>query len=117
MENQDQKVEYITRTDLEEQTNVIITAVDWIMEKLTIEVLDELYIVRNELKQDIRNVRDELYTLRDELKHDINHVQTFIDGYVKAQEDFKQELVIMKEELRPIKSIIKDKLGLEIRAI
>lgn len=52
-----------------------------------------------------------------ELKNDISNVQTLIDGYVKAQEDFKQEFVIMKEELHKIKEFIKKKFKVEIKAI
>lgn len=40
-----------------------------------------------------------------------------IDKYVKAQEAFRQEFVIMKEEMRQIKQVIKEKLGVEIRAV
>jgi len=47
----------------------------------------------------------------------ISDVQKLIDSYVAAQEGFKQEFVIMKEEVRKIKDVIKDKLGVEIRAI
>lgn len=47
----------------------------------------------------------------------IDGVQSLIDAYVKEQEDFKQEFVIMKEEMRQIKSAIKKKLGIQIRAI
>ena len=40
-----------------------------------------------------------------------------IEKYIKAQEAFKQEFVIMKEEIKLIKTVIKEKLGVEIRAI
>lgn len=86
------KNEYITCTDLteqfEEHTQVLLTALD-----------------------------KRLNGMEDRLRTDINNVQTLIDGYVKAQEDFKQEFVIMKEELIQIKKIIKEKLGLEIKAV
>jgi hypothetical protein len=54
---------------------------------------------------------------KEDLKVDINNNQTIIDGYVKSQEDFKQEFVVMREEVKQIKQIIKEKLGVEIRAI
>lgn len=101
--------EYLDKR-LAENNQVIIDAVSSIIEKRTKEVRDELYIVRGELKKDIEDTKDEL-------KKDINNVQTLIDGYVKAQEDFKKDFVIVKEEVRQIKEIIKDKLGLEIKAI
>jgi hypothetical protein len=54
--------------------------------------------------------------VKEELRIDINNVQTLIDGYVKAQEDFKQEFVIMKEEVSQIKKLLKEKFDLEIKA-
>lgn len=77
---------------LREYSQVLVTAVDGVLEKRLTEV-------------------------KDELKKDINNVQILIDGYVKAQEEFKQEFVIMKEEMRLVKDVIKEKLGVEIRAI
>jgi hypothetical protein len=58
-----------------------------------------------------------LTEVKEDLRIDINNVQTLIDGYVKAQEDFKQEFVVMKEEISQIKKALKEKLGLEIKAI
>ncbi len=40
-----------------------------------------------------------------------------IDKYVKAQEAFRQEFIIMKEEMKQVKQVIKEKLGVEIRAV
>lgn len=98
---------------LSEQAGIIIDAVDKMLAKQSREVNDNFVTVNNR----IEGLREELYTVRDELKHDINNVQALIDGYVKAQEDFKQEFIIMKEEVKQIKQIIKDKLGIEVRAI
>jgi hypothetical protein len=69
------------------------------------------------LQTDVRLIRKELTDIEDRLRKDINNVQILIDGYVKAQEEFKQEFVIMKEEVRQIKTVLKEKLGVEIRAI
>ena len=55
--------------------------------------------------------------IKEDLSVDINNNQTIIDGYVKAQEDFKQEFTVMREEFKQIKKIIKEKLGIEIKAI
>lgn len=95
MKKKSSKNEYITKADLGEQTQIILSA------------MDKRFGVADKRLNDVR----------DELKRDINNVQTLIDGYVKAQEDFRQEFVIMKEELSQIKKIIKEKLGLEVRTI
>lgn len=99
MKNDNKKSEYITRADLdkqfEDQTQILLKA------------FDKRFTAMDKRLTDVR----------DELKTDINNVQTLIDGYVKAQEDFRQEFVIMKEEMKQIKRIIKEKLGLEISAV
>jgi len=96
MSEEGNKNKYVTEEHLdkrlEEQTQVILGAMDSILEK-------------------------RLEGIKEDLRKDINNVQTLIDGYVKAQEDFKKDFVVIKEEVRQIKEIIKEKLGLEIRAI
>jgi len=39
------------------------------------------------------------------------------DRYVKAQEGSKQEFVALKQEVKQIKGVLKEKLGVEIRAL
>lgn len=111
------------KTDMDGLRTELKTDMDGLRKELKADINDvreELYIVRKELKADINNVQtelsDELYRVRDELKSDINDVQTSTDKYVKAQEDFKQEFVIAKEEIRLIKQAFKQKIGVEIQA-
>jgi hypothetical protein len=96
MSEENNKNKYITEEyldkRLEEQAQVILGSMDSILEK-------------------------RLEGIKEDLRKDINNVQTLIDGYVKAQEDFKKDFVVIKEEVRQIKEIIREKLGLEIRAI
>jgi len=91
---------------LSQQAQVIITAVDGVLDKRLKEIKIDTGLIKQGLKQ-----------TKDELKKDINNVQTLIDAYVKAQEDFKQEFVILKEEVKQIKQVLKKKLGVEIQAI
>jgi len=95
-----EKNEYITRKDLEEQTQIILSA------------LDERFGVVNKRFASLEKHVDEV---RDDLRIDINNLQTLIDGYVKAQEDFKQEFEIMKKEMDILKKIVKEKLGMEVK--
>jgi hypothetical protein len=103
MENDKEKNEYVTSKDLDrrfgDQTQILLEAFDKRFNKM-------------ELHFDKR-----LDEVRDDLRIDINNLQTLIDGYVKAQEDFKQEFVVMKEEIRKMKMILKEKLGVEISAV
>jgi len=115
------KEEFITKNYFEktldkrlsQQAQVIVAAVDGVLDKR----LKEIKIDIKEIKIDISTIRQEAKQNKDELKKDINNVQILIDGYVKAQEEFKQEFIIMKEEMKQMKRVIKEKLGIEIRAI
>jgi hypothetical protein len=99
------KNEYVTHKELEnllgEQTKVIVGAVDKILD-------NRLGKLETKLEKKIEDVKREL-------KKDIGGVQKLIDSYVKEQEGFKQEFVIMKEEMRIMKDIIKNKLGIEVK--
>jgi len=55
-----------------------------------------------------------LEKIEEKLSKDINNVQTLIDGYVKAQEDFREEFKIMKHKMSKVEKVIKEKLGIEI---
>lgn len=86
---------------------------------ITEEYLDKRLTENNQV---LLNAMDLIFAKRltevkEELRTDINNNQTIIDGYVKSQEDFKQEFTVMREEVKQIKQIIKEKLGIEIRAI
>jgi hypothetical protein len=86
---------------------------------VTEEYLDKRLTENNQI---LLNAMDSILTKRlteakEELRIDINNVQTLIDGYVKAQEDFRQEFVIMKEEVSQIKKLLKEKFNLEIKAV
>lgn len=74
--------------------------------QVLVEAIDK--IVSQRLKEGLERVEENL-------KKEINNVQTLINAYVKTQEDFKQEFVIMKEEMNRIKEILKEKLGAEVR--
>ena len=113
------KNEYITSKDLAEQTKIILGAIDGRFNKVDdrFDKIDERFdTFETQVSIRFNKVDDRFDKLETELKTDINNVQTLIDGYVKAQEDFKQEFVIMKEEIRQIKKVFKQKLGVEIRA-
>jgi enoyl-[acyl-carrier-protein] reductase (NADH) len=88
----------------------------YVTEKYLDKRLDEKFRENNQiLIGAIEVILDKrLSELKEELKKDINNVQTLIDAYVKAQEDFRQEFIIMKEELKRVKEALKKKLGVEI---
>jgi phosphoenolpyruvate synthase/pyruvate phosphate dikinase len=48
------------------------------------------------------------------LEKKIDQTWGLIDGYVKSQEDFKEEFKIMKHKMTKIEKVIKLKLGIDI---
>ena len=112
-----EKEGFVTRKYLDkrisEQAKVIITAVDGILDKR----LKKFGVRFDTVDFRFNGVEKRLNNLEDNLRKDINNVQILIDGYVKAQEDFRQEFVIMKEEMQQVKKVLKQKLGVEISAM
>ncbi|MFZ2226306.1 MAG: hypothetical protein WA064_02810 [Candidatus Moraniibacteriota bacterium] len=114
---------YVTEKHLdkrfEEQTQIILSAIDGRFNGVDnrFDKMDTRFDTL-EARVNVRfnNVDARFDELETELKSDINNSQISLDGYVKAQEDFKQEFVIIKEEIRQIKRVFKQKLGVEIRA-
>ena len=96
MSEENNKNKYVTEEYLDkrlaENNQILLGAIDSILEKRFTEMKEDLSV-------------------------DISNTQTMIDGYVKKQEDFKQEFVVLKEETNQIKKVLKDKLGVEIGAI
>lgn len=116
-----EKEQFVTRKYLDktldkrlaQHAQVVITAVDGVLEK-RLKKFDARF---DTVDFRFNGIEKRMDKLEDNLRKDINNVQTLIDGYVKAQEDFKQEFVIMKEEVKQIKKVLKQKLGVEIQAI
>jgi len=113
------KIAYVTHADLAEQTQIILGAIDGRFNGVDtrFDKMDErIDTLATRVNIRFNNVDARFDELETELKSDINASQISLDGYVKSQEDFKQEFVIMKEETRQIKQVFKQKLGVEIRA-
>ena len=110
MENNTEEIKYVTSEDLTEHSKVVVEAVDALMVKHVKEIRSELYIVRDELKKEIKETRNELGT-------NINKLQTDVDWLVKKQEDSKDEKVILDSEIKQMKGVFKEKMGVEIRAV
>lgn len=101
--------EYFTKTldkRFSEQAKVIIEAVSEVIENLSIDNTREHQRLEAKIDKGLG-----------ELGAKIDDNWNNIEQYVKAQEAFRQEFVIMKEEIKQIKNVIKEKLGVEIRAI
>ncbi len=110
MNEKDNKNKYTMEEYLDErlgeQTQVIISAVESVLEKRLGETG-----VRTDSRFEAVGGR------LDEMEGKIDKVQTTLDGYVKKQEDSKQERVIVEEEIEQMKDALKEKLGIEIRAV
>jgi hypothetical protein len=107
------EAENITGRDLEEQTQVLLSAFDSrfnSMEKHLTDVMDVRFAATG-------NRMDGMDSKLEGIEEKIDSVQTSIDGYIKKREDSEQENVIIKEEVKQMKSAFKEKLGVEIKAI
>jgi len=107
------EVEKILEKKLSEHSKIIVAAVDGILEKRLSGIKNDVKIVET----NTRGLKKEMVSMEERLGKKIDNVQTLIDDYVKAQKEFKQEFVILKEEVRQIKNVLKSKLGIEIKAI
>lgn len=75
-----------------EHTGVIVAALDGVLDK-------------------------RLGKMEERLEKKIDGVKNSIDGYINKQEGFKGEFTIMKEEMKQVKHVLKEKLGVEIQAV
>lgn len=94
------------REDLEEQTQIILSALSAGMDSMKKGIDSRFDAVGNRM--------DEIET---NLGGKIDELQTSVDGFAKRQSDFEEENVIIKEEIKQMKSAFKEKLGVEISAI
>jgi len=94
---------------LNQHTQVIVAAVDGVLEKRLKKVDLRFDVIESKLIS-----HDKRF---DTLETKFDSTWKILDGYVKAQENFKQEFVIMKEEMRQVKKVLKQKLGVEISAM
>ena len=88
---------------LEEHSQVIVSAVDKIMAKHMKTTEEKFSMVEGKFSTvsgKFSVVEKKLETMEERLAKKIDSVQSLIGAYVKEQEDFKQEFVIMKEEMR-----------------
>lgn len=113
MKKDNDKNEYITKNDLTEQTQILLTALDERFDKMERKFESKLV---NEIGGAKSELRSEMKDMENRLERKIDKVQNSIDGYVKEQEDFKDEFSILDSEVRQIKKVIKGKLGVEISA-
>ncbi|KKS65784.1 MAG: hypothetical protein UV40_C0014G0015 [Parcubacteria group bacterium GW2011_GWA1_42_7] len=57
---------------------------------------------------------EEMRKINSNLEKKIDDTKTLLDGYVNAQEGFKQEFEIVKYRQSKVEKVIKSKLGVEI---
>ena len=62
------------------------------------------------MRQEIAEVKNDVRALREQ----IQQLTITLDKFLKQLTDFKEEFEIMKGEIRRMKEVIKDKLGVEI---
>lgn len=104
-----------------EQARVIISAVDIVLEKrlgkMESNLERKIYQTEIRIGQVETKLEKKIEQTEAKLEKKIDETKNAIDGYIKKQEDFNDEFEIMKVEMKQVKDILKQKLGVEIKAI
>lgn len=62
------------------------------------------------IKEDLREARRE----RQGLESRINETYVAVDGFIKVVDKLETEFVVIKEDLKRVKEVIKEKLGVDL---
>jgi len=119
--NQQLTREYLDRA-MEKQAVVILKAVDVKIDKSSAEnreyldraLAENREYVDNALAEQSMSILEAVSDGFEELKQKIEETRNLLDGYVKDQEDFKQEFTIVDYKVRKIEKVIKKELSVEI---
>lgn len=87
------------------------------LSKLVEKRFDKVESEITDIRTDVTGLKLDMAEVKAEVKRiDQRTEQTYklLDGYVKSQEDFKQEFEVMKHKVTKIEKVIKDELGVEI---
>jgi archaellum component FlaC len=57
MNKENEKIEYVMRKDMEEQTQVILGAMDSMMKKQMGEIREELYLLKKEIREVMKQIK------------------------------------------------------------
>lgn len=101
----------LTKQDLEAIEGVVskqVAPVDSKVNSLRQEIQGELALVR----QDIKEVKSDIAALREQ----IQELTVTLDKFLKQLADMREEFEILKGEMRRVKEVIKEKLGVEIKS-
>lgn len=82
-------------------------------EELT-KYLDEKF---NKVDFDLTNIKEDLKEARKErllLEKRINETYNAVDGFIKVVDRLETEFTIIKEDLKRVKEVIKEKLGVQL---
>lgn len=108
--------QYLDKT-LKEHSKVIIDAVSAGFEAVNdrFEAINDRFETVNDKFEAINDRFEENKSDHIRFEKKIDETWNLFDRYIKNQEDFRQEFVIMKAEIDSTKEIIKKKLGVEAR--
>ena len=71
----------------------------------------------NKVDIDLTNIREDLREARKErqgLEKRINETYNAVDGFIKVVDKLETEFVAIKEDLKRVKEVIKEKLGVDL---
>jgi len=79
--------------------------------------LDKIDTRLNGVGLELTNIKEDLKEAKEERKAlmlKIDEVYTSVDGFIKIVDRLEQEFIVIKEDLRRVKDVIKEKLGVDI---
>lgn len=84
------------------------------MNEELIQYLDKKF---NKIDTELTAIKDDLREARKErqiLEKRINDTYNAVDGFIKIVDKLDQEFTLMKEDVKKIKQVIKEKLGVDL---
>ncbi|KPJ54895.1 hypothetical protein AMJ47_02370 [Parcubacteria bacterium DG_72] len=84
------------------------------MNEELIKYLDEKF---NKIETELINIKEDLGIAREERKRlgvEINETHNAVDGFIKVVDRLEQEFTVIKEDLKRVKQVIKEKLGVDL---
>jgi sugar-specific transcriptional regulator TrmB len=80
------------------------------IEKFLKEIKTDLTVQKTDTQENFKEIKIELA----EMKSRINDTYNAVDGFIKIVDKLETEFVIIKEDLRRVKEVIKEKLGVDL---
>jgi len=80
------------------------------IEKFLQQIKTDLAVHKTDSQENFKDIKLEL----SEMKVKINDTYIAVDGFIKIVDKLETEFIIIKEDLKRVKEVIKEKLGVDL---